>query len=502
MSNYGITGWSGGGRRPITNNLRAGQFRQMGVPRNVSSNIFINNNFGCMGSYNDAYFDGCCGNNDSGMSKFEKWMLGLGIGGGFLGCILGAFGKGKSEGAGDTGETTDKAKTDEFAQLKNLYKDDKYTFAKIGDKYICKMGNDEVEGSSIEDLHAQIKAKRQAAQQPATQTTQETPATTTTPAETETGHKLADFNWENFDVTKLTDDQTGPLTMQAKNDTSVSEDHGSNVDAPKTITVSRNGKTYKFELVDDKSKISSDGHPMYKCTSNGKGLSENQIQEYYLKPDGEFYQNKQTAGYGTALGRNLPSSTEGAGSSDETPTRTAKPAQSKPSSSAKPATAKPAAAKPASTTATQQATPAKTQQAAPAKTKTQIAREKRLSFTPRNNIYDINVGGKAVGHLSRGGQYLNHNARFTIDSGKMKGNWFLEYKDGDYVDYSDVSFSQAGRFYNANRIMVNTHNKYGLDKISDPSTGKSYPAKYDGNNGTVSIQIDGQWIPLEDAMRM
>mgnify|MGYP004568224997 FL=1 len=305
MSNYGITGWSGGGRRPITNNLRAGQFRQMGVPRNASSNIFINNNFGCMGSYNDAYFDGCCGNNDSGMSKFEKWMLGLGIGGGFLGCILGAFGKGKSEGAGDTGETTDKAKTDEFAQLKNLYKDDKYTFAKIGDKYICKMGNDEVEGSSIEDLHAQIKAKRQAAQQPATQTTQETPATTTTPAETETGHKLADFNWKNFDVTKLTDDKTSPLTMQAKNDTSVSEDHGSNVDAPKTITVSRNGKTYKFELVDDKSKISSDGHPMYKCTSNGKELSENQIQEYYLKPDGEFYQNNQTAGYGTALGRNI-----------------------------------------------------------------------------------------------------------------------------------------------------------------------------------------------------
>ena len=189
MSNYGITGWSGGGRRPITNNLRAGQFRQMGVPRNVSSNIFINNNFGCMGSYNGAYFDDCCGNNDSGMSKFEKWMMGLGISGGFLGCILGAFGKGKSEGAGDTGETTDKAKTDEFAQLKNLYKDDKYTFAKIGDKYICKMGNDEVEGSSIEDLHAKIKEKRQAAQQPATQTTQETPAqqttqTAETPAET------------------------------------------------------------------------------------------------------------------------------------------------------------------------------------------------------------------------------------------------------------------------------------------------------------------------------
>lgn len=356
MSNYGITGWSGGGRRPITNNLRAGQFRQMGVPRNASSNIFINNNFGCMGSYNGTYFDDCCGNNDDGLSKFEKWMMGIGIGGSLVSCILGAFGKGKSEGAGDTGET----KTDEFAGLKELYKNEKYTFSKIDNDYCCNTGNGIIKAPSLKELNEKLmELKNKPTQQPATQTTQETPASTTTPAETETSHKLADFNWKNFDVTKLTDDKTSPLTMQAKNDTTVSGDHGSNVDAPKTITVSRNGKTYKFELIDDKSKISSEGHPMYKCTSNGKELSENQIQEYYLKPDGEFYQNDQTAGYGTALGRNLTSSTEGAGSSDETPTRTAKPAQSKPSSSAKPATAKPAAAKPASTTATQQATSSK-----------------------------------------------------------------------------------------------------------------------------------------------
>ena len=296
MGNYGITGWSGGGRRPITNNLRAGQFRQMGVPRNVSSNIFINNNFGCAGSYNSSYFDGCCGYNDGGMSKFEKWMMGLGISGGLLGGILGAFGKGKSEGAGDTGET----KTDEFAGLKELYKNEKYTFSKVGNDYCCNTGDDIITAPTIEELNQKlIDLKNKPTQAPATQATE-------TPTETETGHKLAAFNWKNFDVTQLTDDKTSPLTMQAKNDTIVSENHGSNVDAPKTITVSRNGKTYKFELVDDKSKISSDGHPMYKCISNGKELSQNQIQEYYLKPDGEFYQNDQTAGYGTALGRNMP----------------------------------------------------------------------------------------------------------------------------------------------------------------------------------------------------
>lgn len=302
MGNYGITGWSGGGRRPITNNLRAGQFRQMGVPRNVSSNIFINNNFGCAGSYNGTYFDGCCGYNDGGMSKFEKWMMGLGISGGLLGGILGAFGKGKSEGAGDTGET----KTDEFAGLKELYKTDKFTFSKIGNDYCCNTGDDIITAPTIEELNQKLIDLKN---KPTQQSTTTAPATTTTPAEAETVHQLASFNWNNFDVTKLTDDKTSPLNMQSTNDTQVSERHGTNVDAPQKITVSRNRKTYEFELIDDKSKISSGGHPMYKCTSNGKNLSENQIQEYYLKPDGEFYQNNDTAGYGTALGRNLHPST-------------------------------------------------------------------------------------------------------------------------------------------------------------------------------------------------
>lgn len=184
MSNYGITGWSGGGRRPITNNLRAGQFRQMGVPRNASSNIFINNNFGCMGSYNGAYFDDCCGNNDSGMSKFEKWMMGLGISGGFLGGILGAFGKGKSEGAGDTSET----KTDEFAGLKELYKNDKFTFSKVGNDYCCNTGNGIITAPSIEELNKKLMELKnkstQTTKETSTTTTATTTATTTTPEET------------------------------------------------------------------------------------------------------------------------------------------------------------------------------------------------------------------------------------------------------------------------------------------------------------------------------
>ena len=181
---YDITGNNPmGGRRPITMGLKAGQFRQMGVPRNVSSNIFINNNFGCMGgSYNAAYFDDCCGNNDGGMSKFEKWMMGLGISGGLLGGILGAFGKGKSEGAGDTGET----KTDEFAGLKELYKNEKYTFSKVGSDYCCNTGDDIITAPTIEELNKKLMGlKNKPTQAPATTApAQQTTQAAETPAET------------------------------------------------------------------------------------------------------------------------------------------------------------------------------------------------------------------------------------------------------------------------------------------------------------------------------
>ena len=234
MGNYNITGWSAGGRRPITNGLRAGQFRQMGVPRNASSNIFINNNFGCMGgSYNAGYFDSCCGNGDDSMSKLEKWMLGLGVGGGLLGCIFGAFGKGKSEGAGDTGNADTKAKTDEFAGLKDLYD---YKFGKVNDKYCCRIGDKLLEGDSIEDLHNKIKEYNDSedpnppAQQPTTPTPDSTkePETTSLPKLfDETG--MAGLNTvqavldkfkssTNADAVKISDLKDGTITLSGVTD--------------------------------------------------------------------------------------------------------------------------------------------------------------------------------------------------------------------------------------------------------------------------------------------
>ena len=283
MGNYGITGWSGGGRRPITNNLRAGQFRQMGVPRNASSNIFINNNFGCMGSYNGAYFDGCC-NNDSGMSKFEKWMMGLGIGGGFLGCILGAFGKGKSEGAGDTGET----KTDEFAGLKELYKNDKFTFSKVGNDYCCNTGNGIITAPSIEELNKKLmELKNKSTQEPATTTSaQQTTKAAETPTET-TDKFLNHYKDLNNSPVKV---QGTNLTKLFSNIKGVYDDGtdskgreigdfrtatAKNYDAQKgTVTIGN----HEYKVISDK----SNGY-LYVEDTSPRGGSENNRQVYIVE---------------------------------------------------------------------------------------------------------------------------------------------------------------------------------------------------------------------------
>lgn len=47
---------------------------------------------------------------------------------------------------------------------------------------------------------------------------------------------------------------------------------------------------------------------MYKCTNNGTELTGNKIQEYILNKNGQFYQDKNTSGYGTPLGKEVKTS--------------------------------------------------------------------------------------------------------------------------------------------------------------------------------------------------
>lgn len=72
---YNITGWSNGGRRPLSYNLMPGQFRNTRV--NVFSNpTIINNNIGGFGGCYDYYDDCCCGGGSNKMSWMDWTMMG------------------------------------------------------------------------------------------------------------------------------------------------------------------------------------------------------------------------------------------------------------------------------------------------------------------------------------------------------------------------------------------------------------------------------------------
>lgn len=106
MGQYGITGWSGGARVPLTYNLRAGQMRGMGRVNVFPNNTYVNNNF-----YGSNYDYGCSCNSNS-TPGWMNWMMGIGLGGSLLGGILGMFAKkdDSAEGAGGEKKTTEASK--------------------------------------------------------------------------------------------------------------------------------------------------------------------------------------------------------------------------------------------------------------------------------------------------------------------------------------------------------------------------------------------------------
>lgn len=106
MGQYGITGWSGGARVPLTYNLRAGQMRGMGRVNVFPNNTYVNNNF-----YGSNYDYGCNCNSNS-TPGWMNWMMGIGLGGSLLGGILGMFAKkdDSAEGAGGDKKTTETPK--------------------------------------------------------------------------------------------------------------------------------------------------------------------------------------------------------------------------------------------------------------------------------------------------------------------------------------------------------------------------------------------------------
>jgi len=98
MGFYNITGWSGGCRRPLTYNLRPGQFRISsrpsfwGSPRRTT--VINNYRGGCYGN---------CDQNGWGMPKWLSWTMGFGMISQMLGGIMETFFPHKVDGAGGEG---------------------------------------------------------------------------------------------------------------------------------------------------------------------------------------------------------------------------------------------------------------------------------------------------------------------------------------------------------------------------------------------------------------
>lgn len=301
----GITGWSAGGRRPLTYNLMPGQFRSSRVNIFPSQTI-INNNIGNFGTY--GYYDDCCCNGGGNKMGWAGWTMMFGMGLSFLGNMFtGLFGSGGADGAGSKSAPLSSA---DLSALKN---DAKAYSAQLNKKIeVLSDGNLLCDGekyANFDELLDVIKAEKTAPAAPAATAAQAAPATQASPASpatqatTEAPLKLADFNFDNnFKISGLDDKQTGPLKFSANATTTLSEERGKNIDAPKTITVNDGNKVYKFELVDSKEAL-FDNQPKYRCVSNGVTLSENQIQEYILSNKGTYFQNDTTKGFGVPLGK-------------------------------------------------------------------------------------------------------------------------------------------------------------------------------------------------------
>lgn len=260
----GMTGWSGGPRVPVSYNLRAGQFRSMGRTNVIPSTTIINNNI-----YGAGYqTGGCCSNSynmmyqDNGPSTFEKWMMGIGVGGTLIGGILGLFGKGKSEGAGgaEQPENTDDANSKAQKELLDELK------------------------KSNEELKKSNEAMRKLLEQGNSPAKAEPETKAKTPAEPETKADLQDGS-----ITSVIDEALGDKATISGDVKNLGNGSYEINTGKYVFSYSKSGKVVKYNGKD---------YPVYTCTGakdkNGKTMAIT-AQEYILI-DGNLKQPKDFNG--------------------------------------------------------------------------------------------------------------------------------------------------------------------------------------------------------------
>lgn len=117
---WNITGWSGGGRRPLTYNMMPGQFRNTRM--SVFSNPTIINNYNSFGNYGSFDYGDCGGCGGSNKAGLFDWLMLGGMGLNFLGDIFTCFWGGGGTKA-KTPEVTDTNLKTKAKELADFYSD-------------------------------------------------------------------------------------------------------------------------------------------------------------------------------------------------------------------------------------------------------------------------------------------------------------------------------------------------------------------------------------------
>lgn len=303
MGMYSITGWSGGGRRPLTYNLKAGQFRGMGrVNVYPSKTTIVNNNFigGGYGMYNNYE---CCNNSTP---KWLNWMMGIGIGTSLLGGILNMFGIGGNggtvEGAGGK-EEPQETKAQDPTQSKE-YKD----LNKKLDKAL-----DEI---------AELKKQSQAYQAQQAETLE--PVNDNTPEVAATPQDIKQ---------QVTKDLSDGTIVKVRD-----EKLGSRADITGTVTNNADGtisikdikNTYTYQKLGQTITYKGKEYPVYECTGavdNKTGQTKTISKQQYILINGELIQPSDLDLSGSGSGT-VKNNTQAAQAPQATPAGQAAQAQS------------------------------------------------------------------------------------------------------------------------------------------------------------------------------
>lgn len=281
MAHYGITGWSGGARVPLTYSLRAGQMRGMDRVNVFPNNTYVNNNF-----YGSNYDYGCSCNSNS-TPGWMNWMMGIGLGGSLLGGILGMFAKkdDSAEGAGGDKKTTETSKElSKLEQAQNSIKG-------LGKEYSVKSdadGNITFEfktkdghvysGKTLGELN---QAVYDAINKPAT--TEVKPENTEKPEKAETPEE----ELEDGDFTSAIDEKLG-TSSQIKGKVSINPDKREvNIeDTTNTYTYAKGSRTIEYK---------GKQYTVYSlkgATNNKTGKAVPTTEQEYILINGQLVQPK------------------------------------------------------------------------------------------------------------------------------------------------------------------------------------------------------------------